>query len=415
MAESKETSVESRRKQVEAVTLRLVETKGTMGLVVGVICEGEQHTYCAGRLEDGNAVAPDERTLFEIGSITKVLTTTLLADMHLRGEVDLDDPVSKFLPSTLVLESRDGVAVTLRHLATHRSGLPRLPGNLGIKNLTSENPYEKYTVEDLYAYLSKRRLITSPGEFSSYSNLGMGLLGHALALATGKEFEVLMIERVCAPLGMVDTVMTLSEEQRGRLAPGHAKGKQVSNWDIPTLAGCGAFRSTLADMKIFLKAMMNPEGTPLQGALELTQSIQPRKPKARRKIPWRTALPGSFQVWIYAALGVWAGLLVAQGELGTPIALAVLMAVSLAVRLLSRFLPVPDMGLGWFVMPLGESNKNQTRAFWHNGGTGGYRSFLGFEVGRKVGVVLLSNSTTSPDATGQRLLTRLVADVDENA
>ncbi|HIA47622.1 MAG TPA: class A beta-lactamase-related serine hydrolase [Candidatus Hydrogenedentes bacterium] len=178
--------------------------------------------------------------MFEIGSITKVFTTTLLADMHLKGEVHLDDPASEFLPASVVLRNRKGVDVTLRHLATHTSGLPRVPGNVGLKNIRSGNPYAKYTVEDMYEFLSKSRFVTAPGAMYTYSNLGMGLLGHIPSLVTEIGFEELVLERICRPLGMSDTAIGLSEDQLGRLAPGHARGKQVSNWDISTLAGCGA-------------------------------------------------------------------------------------------------------------------------------------------------------------------------------
>ncbi len=411
---AEKTIANSKKEQVEAITLPFLEAKGAMGLVAGVSCDGQETAHCMGRLDGDGPLVPNERTLFEIGSITKVFTTTLLADMHLRGEVNLDDPVSRFLPPALVLQDRDGTAVTLRHLATHRSGLPRLPGNMGVEKLTSENPYRDYTIDDLYAYLSKCRLISSPGAFFGYSNLGMGLLGHTLALAAGMDFESLVIERVCAPLGMNDTVITLSEDQRSRLAPGHARGKQVSNWDLPALAGCGAFRSTLADMKNFLKANMHPEDTPLQDAILLAQSTQPRGWKGRRKVPWRAAVPGTLGVWIYSFLVLIGGLLVAQGQVGVPIVLAILVAASLATSLLFKFLPMPDMGLGWFAAPFGQNKNNRDRVFWHNGGTGGYRSYLGFVEGREVGVVLLSNATKSPDAVGQRLIDRLLTDADEN-
>ncbi len=408
MTEPRKILADSLTKQIEAAALPLVEARGTVGIAVGVVCEGENRACCHGRIEKGGTVAPDERTLFEIGSITKVFTAILLADMHLRGEVDLDDPASKFLPSTVVLRSRDGVDVTLRHLATHRSGLPRIPSNMGFRNLRSGNPYANYTVEDMYAFLSKRRLVSEPGTFYSYSNLGMGLLGHILALAAGMDFEALVVERICGPLGMDATAITLSDDLHDRLAPGHAMGKQVSNWDIPTLAGCGAFRSTLNDMMIFLRANMRLEDTPIQGAIDLAQAIQPRKEKSRWRIPWRAAMPSTSTLLIYVCLAVYAGLLFVQGQTLVPNMVATLMVVSFAATLLFGLLPKPDMGLGWHIAPLG-SGKDEGRVFWHNGGTGGYRSYMGFAEDRNVGVVILSNSTKSPDTTGRRLLDLLVS------
>lgn len=408
MTEPEESLVHSLTKEVEAAVLPLIDGKGTVGLVAGSVCGSVGHVYCGGRVEKEGTATPDERTLFEIGSITKVFTTTLLADMHLRGEVDLDDPASKFLPSQLALRSRGGVDVTLRHLATHRSGLPRIPSNMGLKNLFGENPYANYSVEDMYAFLSKRRLVSTPGEFYGYSNLGMGLLGHILALAAEKDFEALVIERICRPLGMEDTAITLSNDLRDRLAPGHARGQQVSNWDIPTLAGCGAFRSTLHDMMIFLKANIRPERTPLRGSIELAQTIQPRERTKRRKIPWRAALPSGFGLFMNVFLAMYGGLMVAQGQTRVPILIAVLMIGTFVATLLLKFLPMAEMGLGWHRAPLG-SDKGEGRILWHNGGTGGYRSYLGFAPGHDVGVILLSNSTQSPDAAGQSLLGRLIS------
>ena len=395
-------------KVIQAVVLPFVEAKKAVGLGVGVVHRGESHAHFYGLVEMDGAVAPDERTLFEIGSITKVFTATLLADMHLKGEVDLDDPASKYLPSTVILRSRDGVDVTLRHLATHSSGLPRIPSNFAPEDSRSGNPYANYAVEDLYAFLSERRLASTPGVVHNYSNLGMGLLGHVLALAAGMDFEVLVVERICAPLGMNDTAITLSDDLRDRLAPGHANGKQVSNWDIPTLAGCGAFRSTLQDMMIFLNANMRPEGTPLRGAIELAQTLQRREKMSWRKITWRALMPDSITLFVVACLAVYVGYLVVQGEVLAAIVNGLLTAVIFTVPVIFRFLVIPDMGLGWMVKPLGGS-QGEGRLFWHNGGTGGYRSYTGFAEGRDVGVVLLSNSTARPDATGRRLLHRLLA------
>ena len=113
----------------------------------------------------------------------------------------------------------------------------------------------------------------------------MGLLGHILGLVAAKEYEELVIERICSPLEMNDSVIALTDEQHARLAPGHAKSKQVFNGDRPTLAGCGAFRSTLHDMMRFLKANIHPESTSLHDAIELTQTIQPQR---KEKKFWRS-------------------------------------------------------------------------------------------------------------------------------
>ena len=387
--------------------------KNTVGLAVGLVYQGEYQAHCYGSIETGSSAPPDRKTTFEIGSITKVFTTTLLADMHLSGEVDLDDPASRYLPSSVAPLNLGGIDVTLRHLATHTSGLPRIPMNMGIRNLRSDNPYAKYTVEDLYEYLSKPRLASTPGVIYSYSNLGMGLLGHILGLLAGKEYEELVIERICRPLEMNDTAIALSDDQHERLAPGHNKGKRVSNWDIPTLPGCGAFRSTLHDKLTFLKANIHPESTPLGGAFELAQTIQPQRKEKKfwrslgrsiwagdRSQDWRSVLMWALIVFFCVSWLVF-------NDRNWMIMSAVLAAAevfSIVVRFFLTYRSLREIGLGWHVESI---DKDDGRIFWHNGGTGGYRSYMGFVEGRGIGVVLLSNSTVPPDPIGVRLLNTL--------
>src|SRR6185295_15594211 len=123
--------------------------------------------------------------------------------------------------------------------------LPRLPTNFTPKD--SMNPYADYTVSDLYDFLESYTLPRDPGESYEYSNLAMGLLGHILELKSGRKYEPLVIEKICRPLQMADTIVTLSADQKRRLAPGHLpNGKTVPNWDLPGLAGAGALRSTVA-------------------------------------------------------------------------------------------------------------------------------------------------------------------------
>src|SRR5262249_48036639 len=151
--------------------------------------------------------------------------TTLLADMVRHGEVRYEQPVADLLPKTVHVPEKAGRKITLLDLATQRSGLPRLPGNL---NATGDNPYGAYSVDSLYAFLSRYELPRAPGERYEYSNLGMGLLGHALSLRSGKSYETLVVERVARPLAMRDTRVTLDAELRSRLAAGHdLAGKPV--------------------------------------------------------------------------------------------------------------------------------------------------------------------------------------------
>jgi CubicO group peptidase (beta-lactamase class C family) len=253
-----------------------MQSKLSAGLAVGVIA-GEGSTarsFFYGSTAGAGSRPPDDDTIFEIGSITKVFTTTVLAEMHLAKEVDLDDSVNRFLPASARLPGRGGVEVTLRHLATHTSGLPRLPGNLDFKQADPKNPYAHYTVDDLYDGLAKSKLKSKPGTRSEYSNFGSGLLGHVLAKAAATDYETLVKQRICEPLRLIDTTITLSQDQQRRLAVGHSGGEAVANWDLPALAGAGALRSTLSDMLRLLRANVEPATTPLERAIRFSHEIQ---------------------------------------------------------------------------------------------------------------------------------------------
>ena len=224
--------------EVQALLTERLLPKTDTGIVVGIVGPGGRRIVAAGKAGPGAVPSLDARTTFEIGSATKVFTAALLMDMVRRGEVSLTDPVAKYLPESVKVPARGGRQITLVDLATHTSGLPRLPSNLKPKD--ASNPYADYSVAQLYEFLSHYELTRDIGAQYEYSNLGMGLLGHALALKGGTGYETLVRTRILEPLRMRDTAITLSPALRSRLAAGHdARGSAVANWDIPTLAGAG--------------------------------------------------------------------------------------------------------------------------------------------------------------------------------
>jgi D-alanyl-D-alanine-carboxypeptidase/D-alanyl-D-alanine-endopeptidase len=207
--------------------------------------------------------ALDGDTVFEIGSITKVLTALMLADMDGRGELALTDPLARHLPPSVKVPER-GKPITLLDLATYTSGLPNWP--LGFK-FTSANPLADYTASKVYASLMDYELPYEPGTHYAYANLGFGLLGLALAHRTGKSFETLLKELVCVPLGLTNTSIALSEVMRAHIAQGHdQQGRPAPLWDMPGLEGAGAVRSTAKDLSILLEASMGIRETPLRSA-----------------------------------------------------------------------------------------------------------------------------------------------------
>jgi len=277
--------------------------------------------------------------MVRIGSITKVFTAILLADMVAKGEVSLDDPVAKYLPEDEVtIPSRDDRQITLIDIATHRSALPGMPDNFTPADET--NPYADYTVEQMYDFLSNHELRRDIGAAPEYSNLAVGLLGHALARAHGGSYEDLVRERILEPLGMINTGITLSDDMQYWLVKGHNRdGEVVSNWDIPTLAGAGALRSDMNDMLLFIAANTGPAETPLEEAM---------RDSHRRR---------------------------------------------------NDFGENMDIGLNWLIQRVGDNS-----VVWHNGGTGGYRTFAGFDPESGVGAVVLTNSNHGSDDIGLHLI-----------
>jgi CubicO group peptidase (beta-lactamase class C family) len=318
---------------------RIDVAKGSVGIVVGLVDAQGTRIISYGKPDQSSTQALDGDSVFEIGSVTKVFTATLLSDMVERGEVSLNDPISKFLPRTVKTPTRNGKEITLLDLATQTSGLPRLPNNFAPKD--PRNPYADYSVEQLYSFLSGYTLTRDIGAQYEYSNVGVGLLGHILALRAGTDYETLVRRRILDPLKMSSTGIKLTPQVQTRLAPGHDRSlKPMPNWDLPTLAGAGALRSTVNDMLKFVAANIGLLKSPLLTAME--KAHQPHHDTGIADL---------------------------------------------------------QIGLNWHIL-----TKFDSALVWHNGGTGGYHSFIGFDPKQRKGVVVLSNSTNDIDDIGRHLL-----------
>ena len=326
-----------------------------VGLAVGVIADGGSGRATLGhsRLPPGGP--PLREALFEIGSITKTFTGVLLARLAGDGLVGLDSRVSDFLP-TGVEPTPEQAAITLRHLATHTAGLPRLPprfllspSRLLRNHVLGMDPYRGYRTDDLLRAFSAVRLTSDPGVRSAYSNFGFGLLGWILGRATGEGYARAIRDLVVRPLGLEGIATEpgggdrlRATGYRARLAAGPVwLGMEAQPWELPeAMAGAGALRSTLDGMIGYLAANMEERETSLRDAVRLAQREHFRGPER-------------------------------------------------------------GVGLAWIRER--RENIGQT-VIWHNGGTGGFRSFLGFTDDRRFGVVVLSNSSVSVDPLGWRLL-----------
>jgi CubicO group peptidase (beta-lactamase class C family) len=250
---------------------RIDEEKQATGVLAALLTPEGRSFASYGRVSvDGPAPAAD--TIFELGSIGKVFTDFLFADMVERGEVGLSDPLKEYLPSSVTVPSRGGREITLRHLAMHESGLPRdsVPVDLN----SDVSPYVGYAAADLYAFLAGYRLERNPGSQVEYSNVGVALLGHALALRAGMSYEDLLRRRLTEPLGMTNTAVTLSAEQRSRSATGHnPKLQPVPPWTGGVLAPTGGMSTTAADVLKFAAAVLDPK-SPMKATFARMTSVR---------------------------------------------------------------------------------------------------------------------------------------------
>ena len=302
--------------------------KANVGIVVGIVDENGSSVVSYGKMDNGTDQDVNGDTLFDIASVTKTFTGLLLQDMIERGDMKLDDPVAKYLPASVKMPTRNGKEITLLHLATHTSGLPGVPDNLDPKR--ADNPYADYTVEKLYAFLSGYKMTRDPGAKFEYSGLGMRLLGQAIALKAGTNYESLVVDRICRPLKMDSTRITLTPELKARFAQGHNQlGYAVSSMDYGALMGGAALRSTVNDLLKYVSANLGLMPSRLTPLMEKTHVVH-----------------------------------------------------------FSHMMPDnEDTGLAWGITPDLQGRK----IVCHGGGAPGYRAWVGFDKTRRRGVVILSD------------------------
>ena len=327
----------------QIISGRIKGFENRVSITVGVIGPEGRRIVSYGSPGTNPPRSSTGETIYEIGSITKVFTSLLLAEMVEAGEVALDDPVAKYLPHGVTAPTRGGKQITLVDLATHRSGLPRMPSNFAAAD--PMNPYMDYPVQRLYQFLSSYQLQRDVDSEFEYSNLGAGLLGHALARRAGTSYEALLRRRVLEPLKMSSTGIALSPILKSRQSQPYSSVFRLAStplWDFTdAFAGAGAVRSSADDMLTFLAATVGYVRTPLSRAMA-------------RMLAVRREATGSFK-----------------------------------------------MGLGWRIEQL-----DGTEIVWTGGATYGSRTFAGYDPKSRVGVVVLSNynSGSGIDDIGRHVL-----------
>jgi D-alanyl-D-alanine-carboxypeptidase/D-alanyl-D-alanine-endopeptidase len=318
---------------IRALAQPLLDGGHVPGMAIGILKGGERITLGVGRVRLDAEGVPTSDTLYEIGSISKVFTATLLADAHLRGLLSIDDPLAKFVPEDSDAPEFDGVGITLTQLSTHRSALPRMPPNWLPPDVA--DPFKGYDRARLFLDLENIVLTRAPGAEYEYSNLAVGLLGQIVVDVThSTNYGSLLSQRITSPLRMHDTTLDLSADQRARFAPPYTVDLRPDHdWSFDALAGAGAIRSTVDDMLTFAEADLAAEkdttNDPVRKALAFTHAK-------------RAELPG---------------------------------------------VPEGGVALGWHLRGDG--------ARWHNGQTGGYHAFFGVAPKHDLAVIVLANAASS--------------------
>ena len=309
------------------------------GVAIGVVQHGTRRIFVYG--------AAKEDSIFEIGSISKTFTGLMLAQMVQQQKVKLDEPVRDLLPAGTVAKP-DGPEITLLDLATQHSGLPRMPDNFHPAD--PKDPYADYRAANLYEFIGKHGVGKPANAEFNYSNLGLGLLGQALANRADVTYPELLRAEVSGPLGLKDTVVRLSPEQEKRFAIGHTvPGKVTPAWNLDALAGAGGIRSTVGDMLTYVEAQLHPETVKSSGTL--------------------------------------AG------------------ALRMSHELRSDSMPAMKVALAWLF-------ETGTGSYWHNGATGGYSSYAVFNPKEEYAAVVLFNTTIGgkgsfADRVGKHIMERL--------
>ena len=324
-------------KEVDSAAQSYISLLATTGLSIGILVNGKTYYYGYGETARGNANLPDEHSIYEIGSISKTFTATLLADAVEKGKVKLDDPVSKYFPDSIPALEYQGSPVTLKMLSNHSSGIPRMPGNFHPSN--NDNPYKDYSDQDLFGFYKTFKLDRKPGTEYEYSNLAAATLGIILEKVNKKSYQDLIVETICDPLGMNETREFIRKKDSIRFVKGYnEEGKYNSQWDFEAMAAAGSIRSTVSDMLLYAKAQLGKAPPALEKDFQLTHE--------------KTFSNGAV-----------------------------------------------NTALGWHYIKPGKDE-----VLFHNGGTGGFRTYLAVNLEKKFAVVVLSNTAISVDEMGNTLM-----------
>ena len=311
------------------------------GLAIGIIKAGKTTTYFYGATKKTGGLLPGDNTLFEIGSITKTFTGTILAHAINEGRMNLEDDITKYLPAGYDNLSFKGKGIKIKHLANHTSRLPAVPENMqNQKDFDKNNPYKNYSTEMLLDYLKTVTLDTFPGAINEYSNMSLALLGVILEGVYNKGYDELVSDIILKPLNMKSTVFktpTPTAKSPLKMASGYngETGVTTPVWDFQAFASAGGLKSTIGDMLKYLKANMDETNADMKLAHQTTYKDATN-----------------------------------------------------------------EVAINWII----KTNRDKHTLIWHNGRTYGFSSFCGYVKEKGNGVVVLNNSGVNIDVLAVQLL-----------
>ena len=330
---------------IDAEVSKTMKSSLFPGVVVGVYKGGRTFIKGFGVVSKATPQPPDAETVFQIGSVSKLMTALLLQRLCDEGIVSMDATLGELLDSFTPMSSSVH-SVTLRELVTHTSGFPRIPKALGEKmvELAGDedlmlDPYSYLSPEYVFDYLARAEGKRKAGRFE-YSNYGMGLLAHVLEVITGEDYESLVKEKLLLPLGMNHTAITLTPEMSVKLAHGYTgKGLPAPIWSFGALGGAGAFSSTLGDLMTFIEVSLAESGSASELLLRMSE------PQFAGKT-----------------------------------------------------------GIGWMQPSFIDRLIGNRTVVWHNGMVGGYASYLAIDRRTATGVAVLTNQAAATDMLGMMLM-----------
>ena len=281
-----------------------VEHEVIRAAVLASYDQGEIEFTSFGQVDENSSQKPTVDTIFEIGSITKVFTALLVQTFVDEEKLEWDAKLADALPD-LEFSSELVAEITLRELATHTSGLPRLPSNMPASDVL--DPYVDYDSTLLIEFLEAHNPPTL-NKVPAYSNLAFGLLGYICTVHSGSDYGTTLKERVLDPLGMTNSSAQPTDETRNNLAPGYSLGATMPSWNFGSMAGAGSILSSAKDLLSFVEHNLGSEDSEIHNSL---RNLRAQQSVPNQGLAWigGSSLEGNSVYWHNGATGGYASFL----------------------------------------------------------------------------------------------------------